>query len=352
MSRGVAISGAGVRRTQSPAGPQLPALVWPGVSWATETDETLGVDTALLDAWVSTMGGSGFVAYRGYRVREWGSTAKIDWASGRKPLIGALLLHMIEDGHLSGLDARFSDLGHSMTAPDVPMTLRQTATFTSGYARAEDPGERYAYNNVGLRLLSVTMDDPGLAHLGGSPINRLRTYEGQKWGALNFEGAPLFTIRGGHGISASPAAVARWCIWWMRQGEWDGQQLLPASYWSTVYDGAKVAASLPLTVASDSDYLGVGTDGGTSADDDGGAGPGRWGHLMWFNGQDSGGARLWPSADPGWAAGDGNFGARRFAMLPSKDLAACVEGAWGAWAPGSVGSAMDLRMAELEAVVP
>jgi hypothetical protein len=58
------------------------AQVFPGASWEERTPEQVGLDPALVDQFVSSLGGDGVLIRNGYLVRKWGGyTSRADWAS-------------------------------------------------------------------------------------------------------------------------------------------------------------------------------------------------------------------------------------------------------------------------------
>src|SRR5262245_13210917 len=84
--------------------------VYPAAEWARRTPEQVGLSAEKLKALAELAGGRGCVVRHGYLVHTWGDPAKGgDIASAVKPVISTLLLLVVQDGKLPGVDAKVSD---------------------------------------------------------------------------------------------------------------------------------------------------------------------------------------------------------------------------------------------------
>ncbi|MCA9667168.1 MAG: serine hydrolase [Myxococcales bacterium] len=335
-------AGDGASADTTPARPR----VFPGASWATRTPAQVGLDATKLDQFVSNVGGAGVIVRDGYLVRSWGSSSgKFDWASAAKPVIATMLMFAVEEGLLASVDAKVSSAGWQLNAQDQNMTFRQLANMTSGYARAEGPGQAWAYNDVAIKLYAVSVFDrvfkqtPNAAALAAARL-----------GALSFQDGSIFSSRGGHGVSTSPRDFARIGWLWLNQGRWNGKQLLPQSYF-TQYQKPGVPATLPRTAAAGSDYLNVGSYGGDS--DQTAYGPGIYGFNWWFNAivPGSGGKRAWPAAPPDTYQANGHWNREVVTVIPSLGIVVAARGQWDSgendFRPGDASWKMNQNLALL-----
>jgi hypothetical protein len=237
---------------------------WPGTEWTTATPQDLGMDGAKLDQFVGSVGGHGVIIKDGYLVKSWGNpTAKGDFASAAKPVISTLLFFAIKEGKISGVNDTILKQGWDLSQDHQSMTYHHLANMTSGYARGEGPGAAWAYNDYATNLYARTLFDRVYGNSNADAVAR----HGSRLGALQFQDGAIFGSRGGYGVSTSPRDFARIGWLWLNQGNWNGKQLLPASYFDE-FVRAQVPASLKVSTSSGSDYLGVGTFGGSSDQSD------------------------------------------------------------------------------------
>ncbi len=135
-------------------------IVFPGATWETRLPHELGLDDARLEAVAAALGGRGCAIKCGYVVKAWGAqNQKGDWASSAKPVLSTLLMFALREGKIKSFDQRVGDFGWELSPKDRTMTLRQLASMTSGYARPEEPGRGWAYNDYAIQLYQKTLFD-------------------------------------------------------------------------------------------------------------------------------------------------------------------------------------------------
>jgi len=288
-------------------------IVFPGQQWVSKDPAELGLESAKLDSFANSVSGAGIIIKDGYKVKEWGNpAAKFEWASAGKPVITNMLLFAVEEGRLSGVDDRIVDQGWNLNPSDTTMTFRHLADMISGYARGEDPGEAWAYNDYAIQLYIKTLVDSVFSD--HPDLNSVVT-DNYRLGALQFEDGSIFSTRGGNGMYTSPRDFARIGWVWLNKGNWNGTQILPKSYFDN-YMQADVPANLPRTMIAGTDYLGVGTYGGGS--DQTPFGAGIYGFNWWFNPNQ----QTWPDAPASTFQANGHWNGEVLTVFPSLGMVA------------------------------
>ncbi len=292
----------------------LPA-VFPGTAWATTSPEMVGFDRSKLDQLKAASGSQiGVIVKDGYLVYSWGNTAtKFDWGSAAKPVLSTMLFFAINEGRVASPDSLVRDWGWNLSAKDQPMTFRELADMTSGYALPEAPGTRWAYNDYGIQLYALTLFNrvftDGTADAAARNPNRL--------GALQLQDGSLFgPVRGALGLYTSVRDYARVGWLWLNKGSWNGTPLLPSSLFDSYMVNADVPANLPRTAGGQNDYLQIGTYGG--ATNQSAFGPGVYGFNWWHN---TAGA-FWPDAPADTFQANGHANGEVVTVIPSLHIVA------------------------------
>ena len=318
------------------------AQVFPGESWDTRTLAEVGLDEALINQFIENVGGTGVIIKDGYLVASWGGGGHGDWASAVKPLWISLMLFAIDEGRLSGVDQQIANFGWDLTEQDQTMTFSHLANMTSGYVRGEVPGEAFAYNDYGISLYLKTLFDR-VYGIDSTNADAVMSLVNNELGALQFEdGSFIQTVRGGPRLTMTPRDFARIGWWWLNRGNWQGEQLLPVSYFDT-YMQPQVPNNLPLTGVEDVDYLDVDTIGGDSNQVD--YGPGLYGYGWWFNcfvGMTN--DRAWPGAPADTFQASGHWYREIMTIIPSLNLVVAARGDWGVWQPGNADASMNTNL--------
>jgi CubicO group peptidase (beta-lactamase class C family) len=319
-------------------------LGFPGTSWESKSPEDLGLDRIKLDQFVSNVGGTGIIVKDGYVVKTWGSqTSKKDWSSAAKPVIFTLLMFAIFEDKLSSMDDLIKDWDWDLIPKDQTMTFRHLANMVSGYVRGEDPGEAWAYNDYAVNLLGKTLNKIFQQSLNDAFLQRL--------GALQFEDGSIFGSRGGYGVSTSVRDFARIGWFWLNKGNWDGTQLLPKDYFDK-YMKPGVPGNLPVSTQEGSDYLDVGSFGGSSSETE--YGPGIYGFSWWFNAKVGTSNNLtWPDAPEDTFQANGHWSKEIITIIPSLNMTVAVRGDWGDFKPGDQTAGMNNNLKLLaDSVLP
>lgn len=327
------------------AGAAFAQPVFPGETWEARAPEAVGLDPAVLDQFVARVGGHGCVVRGGYMVRTWGDQSlKTDWASAGKAVIATMLLFAVEEGRLAGVDDPVGAWGWAVRPEDEGLSFAQLANMTSGYARAEGPGEAWAYNDIGTKLLAVTLFD----RVFGTTADEAARAEG-RLGVLGFEDGTLFSSREGYGVFTTPRDMARIGWLWLNRGRWGGEQLLPGAALDAIM-APTVPGGMPRSAAGGSDYLGVGTYGGGT--DQTPFGPGIYGFGWWFNGSvGAAGEIAWPDAPADTVLALGHWDREIVVVIPSLGIVAAGRGQWGSFEPGNPGAGLNATLGLLASAV-
>ncbi|MFH2051143.1 MAG: serine hydrolase [bacterium] len=243
--------------------PAAPAEMapWPTQDWAESLPEEQGMDTPLLtDAfrYAFRNGAKGVVVIRnGYLVAEhygpsWGPTTREQAYSVSKSFTSALIGMLIDDGVITGTDQPVADLvpewqdpqhgavtiGHLLsmdsgleynilTDPGLVISRDQNA-YALGLPMQHTPGTVWVYHNAACQVPSeVILDATGrqavvfAAERLGREIGMWNT----RWES-DRAGNTLTYM----GVISSARELAKFGYLFLRQGEWDGRQLISAGY--------------------------------------------------------------------------------------------------------------------------
>ncbi len=305
--------------------------VFPEKDWQEVSPESQGVDPAKLKAAIDYMdasfgaeGAKQLVIVRNGRLIWKGPECDAchELFSATKVFTSTILGLLIADGKCT-LDTRavehLPDLAkqHPVYAR---LTLRHLASMTGGYRgrvanveprqkwgdpivyvtapdkpEFEPPGSRVAYNDHDVHLLGRIL----AARVAKEPLKdlfkrRIADPIGMRrwdWGACgtvdgmtHYNAAGTPALKGGGGVQTTPSDLARLGLLYLNRGNWDGKQLIPASF----VDEA-TATQVPATMPGRSRGL-LG---------------GAYGFYWWTNGVMANGKRRWPAAPPRTCAAHG-----------------------------------------------
>lgn len=315
-------------------GEASPSIVFPGTSWATKSPAEMGLYESKLNQFVSNVGGTGVIIKNGYLVKSWGSNSHGEWASASKPVYTMLLFSAIQEGKLSGVNHKIGDVGWNMSSKDQNMTFAHLANQMSGYARAEAPGQAWAYNDTAINLYVKSLINKvySTSTTDANAVGNLYTAS-NRLGPLQFQDGSLFMIKSGAprvNMTARDYARVGWL--WLNKGNWNGQQIFPESYFND-YMKVQVPANTPRTSGSSSDYLNIGSLGGDN--DQNFDGPGAYGFTWWFNGVRPNGSRMWPDAPTDAFGAIGHGGPESIIVFPSMNMVVAARGNWGDYVSNS-----------------
>ncbi|HEY1599300.1 MAG TPA: serine hydrolase [Pirellulales bacterium] len=314
--------------------------VFPAEHWQTKAPAELGLSAALLDEVATALGSRGCVIKDGYVVKTWGSQSeKSDVFSSAKPVLSTLLFFAIQEGKVRSVDQPIADFGWDLLPKDRTMKFRHLASMTSGYARPEEPGQAWAYNDYAIQLYQKTLFDKVFQ---GVPEEVF--HDPQRFGALGLEDRFSFR-KSNRRMIASVRDFARIAWLWLNHGRWGDKQLLPAAYFDE-YMHPSVPKDLPVSVdAATNDYLGIGSYGGESKHGSN-FGAGIYGFNWWFNdtGRDHMDRRTWPDAPPDAFMSLGHRGNCSLIIPSLKLVVVAAEADWGQIEPGKSDCVMNERL--------
>ncbi|MFH0946871.1 MAG: DUF5060 domain-containing protein [Planctomycetota bacterium] len=287
--------------------------VYPGTDWQTATPESVGMDAALLQAALSSLNGNVMVVRNGYLV---GQANGIDQEtllySVSKSLTALVFGCLLQSGQAS-----LDDLVPYSDNPGAPLaSYRQFLSMTSDYGLSpHSPGNYYAYNNKAVHHSGWAMQP----YFGGQAPDAildqaLFSVTGRQ-DPIDFRG--LWSGWGG-GFTLSARDCARLGYLVLRDGVWESQQVIPASFVSALHSNqvptggaANWSIGAPPTEGVDGDnwwnqyHL-------TSIL------PGNYSFGWWTN---QNGLHPGLPADLIWASG---LGGHLIVVCPSYDLLVCV----------------------------
>lgn len=329
----VLFAAAGLASAASPT-------VFPFEHWTEATPESQGVDgeklkaaAELLARTVGKDGARELVVIRHGRLTWKGDD--IDrrhgvW-SATKSFTSTVLGLLVADNKCS-LDTRAADVLPELRTHYPDVTLRHFTTMTSGYRAVGDeptggykhgpsktpfvpspeplftpPGTQYAYWDSAMNAFGLA-----LTKLAGEPIEELlrrRVAEpiGMKdWDWGDYATVDGVVVNGGSGnagkhILITAREMARFGLLFLNKGNWNGRQILPAS-WVSEATRVHVPAAMPWA-HPDSEIDGRGV----------------YGFNWWRNGVTPDGRRKLPGAPPGtfWASGHNN---NKCFIIPEWDM--------------------------------
>jgi len=292
---------------------------WPVPGWNRHTPAEVGLDQDKLVAMSELVGGDGVVIRYGHLVHSWGhASLSRDVASAMKPVLSILLLIALQEGLIESVDEPL--IQYEPRLAEVhggdQMTWRHLANQMSGYGLGEAPGEAYAYNDYALALYyDLLMDHVYRQH--GDEVLRTRLAE-----PLGFEDDYTFEAFGPDDrpgrLALSARDFARIGLMYLRQGRWNGEQILaPELVERSLSD--VVPADTPVTqgekLAMLPDQRSIG--GSRNLKD---IGPGYYSYNWWINGKDAAGRRLYVDAPEDTYLASGHLGKRKLWVIPSLGL--------------------------------
>ena len=288
-------------------------MVFPGDDWAVGTPASQGVIEAGLSAALGYLGaalddhggiGTVFIVRNGYVVHTGPASDKEHQIySATKSFVSTVLGLLIQDGKVS-LETSAAKLEPALAEHYSGVTLRHFATMTSGYdsvggsyefdaqGRGDSwnpgppappifpPGTKFRYwddamsqfGNVLTKAAGQPLDQVFKSRVA-DPIGMTRW----RWTQHDTPTGRILSWPGGLWMSSRD--LARFGHLFLNRGNWNGRQLVPASW----VDQA-TSVQVPATVPNDSVPRSRGA--------------GAYGFNWWVNGIKPDGQRLWPDAPP------------------------------------------------------
>lgn len=303
------------------------ADAFPGEVWETISPSQAGFDVAKLDAIKELAGGDGCIVRKGKMVYSWGDpTQRGDVASACKAVLAHFLLYAINEKQIASVDEpilkfepRLQDLNAKLDDKDRKITWRHLVNQISCYGSQEPPGTAFDYNDYNFALLFDTL----LLKVYGTTwktvdADVLRPVLTER---LQCEDNPTFMAFGVNNrpgrLAISPRDFARFGLLYLTDGNWNGEQLLPAEL-VTLATTSPLPNSIPRTTGQTADMIpGQRTGGGGGNQTDH---KGSYSFMWWTNGVDRNGKRHWPDAPHNTFGAFGHGGRRAMVVLPDQNV--------------------------------
>lgn len=313
------------------------ATPWPTNGWATSTPAAQEMDQSLLEQardFTLTAGGAGLITRHGYAVLSWGNQGSRREIKSATKSIGVSLLAMAIDDGLVALDdhaqTHYPPVGtppssNTGTGWLDEITLRQLATHTAGFDKSGgyidllyQPGTTWAYSDGGANWLADVLTVKFGDDLDNVLNNRMLTPLGISGSQFDWrshatrddliEGIKRREISSGIFISVD--AMARIGYLYLRGGQWNGTQIVPA--WFAAEASTVDPTIGGATIANPSKYPSATSHYG----------------LLWWNNGDGTMANV--PTDAYWAWG---LNENLIVVIPSLDVVA-VRGGSSSWRSG------------------
>jgi CubicO group peptidase (beta-lactamase class C family) len=228
---------------------------YPIGNWQIATPQEVGMDPVLFAAAMNELPSPAVVIRNGRIVGQKGDIARPGYIwSASKSLVALLVARSLQRGQIAHYDV---PVPNSNVPSDPPATFRQFMSMTSDYnLTPHSPGNHYAYNN-------------GAAHFYGTHL-RSTFYPGKTEvqmlqeayaSALGFQDPVSYAgyLSGWDGgWSMSTRDLARISYLVLRNGNWNGEQILPPSFINDLYNNQIPAGATPATATTDDFYNQVG----------------------------------------------------------------------------------------------
>ena len=248
------------------------AVLWPLPEWKTARPAEVGMDDAKLDRareYALTGGGAGVVTRHGRLVLSWGDVSKrFDLKSTTKSIGVTALGLAIADGKLKLTDkvvSRHSAFGippesNQKTDWLDRITIQHLATQTAGFEKPGgytkltfEPGTKWAYSDGGPNWLAECVTLAYRRDVNELLFERVFTPLGISRGDLRWRNNSyrakeldgLARREFGSGISANVDAMARIGYLYLREGHWNGKQLIPREFVKAASRPVKSVVGLP-----------------------------------------------------------------------------------------------------------
>ncbi len=234
-------------------------LILSGVSlaWQRATPANVGMDRAKLEQardYALTGGGSGYIVRHGRLVMSWGDEKKrYDLKSTTKSIGVTALGLAIMDGRIAMDDKATKYHATLATPPDSnketgwidEITILHLATQTAGFEKPGgygrllfEPGTKWLYSDAGPNWLAECITNIYKRDLNELMFERVFTPLGIKrsdltWRKNSYRAAKINGVMRrefGSGISANADAMARIGMLYLRQGRYNGKQIIPRGF--------------------------------------------------------------------------------------------------------------------------
>ncbi len=171
--------------------------------------------------------------------------------SGSKSVVALMVARLLQQGQIAHYDVA---VPNSNVPSDPPATFRQFMSMTSDYNLfPHSPGNHYAYNNGGVHFYGTYLKNT--FYPGRTEVQMLQE---SYVSALGFQDALSYNTAGylsgwDGGWSMSTRDLARIGYLVLRNGNWNGQQILPASFINDLYTN-QIPGSATQALGTDAFY--------------------------------------------------------------------------------------------------
>ncbi len=247
--------------------------IWPTNGWEVVSPDELGMDVSkLLQArdYALSGGGSGLITRSGKAVMAWGDIKQLyDVKSTTKSIGGSSLGLALQDGLVNLTDSAVSHLPAFGTPPDTNLTtgwldditILHLATMTAGFDKPGGygellfaPGSAWAYSDGGANWLADVLTVRHNQDLNEVLFLRIFDFLGIGIPELVWRNnaSREDTINGikrrelNSGIQTNVDAMARIGYLYLRNGQWEADQLLPSSFVQLVSSNTSISIGIPV----------------------------------------------------------------------------------------------------------
>ena len=246
----VITSPTGAKTSDPTISPQTNAAEYPIAGWQTATPQEVGMDPALFAAAMDRMPSPSLVIRNGKIVGQKGDIARpgFTW-SASKSLMALIFARLLQEGKV-GYD---SAVPGSNVPTNPTATFRQFMSMTSDYNLSpHSPGNHYSYNNGAVHFYGTHIKDT--YYPNRSEVQMLRD---AYVSTLGFQDSVSYAgYLGGWdgGWSMSTRDMARVAYLVLRNGNWSGQQVVPASFIDELYKNQVPGHATPTSDTRDEFY--------------------------------------------------------------------------------------------------
>ncbi|MFH0944475.1 MAG: DUF5060 domain-containing protein [Planctomycetota bacterium] len=304
---------------------QSQTTTFPGSEWDVVPPETVGFDPAALNAALSGASGNIAVVRYGYLAGTRGNvTQRVPLYSASKSITALLFGVTLQAGQ-----HQMDDLVPGSDRPSAPLaSYRQFLSMTSDYGLTpHGPGQHYAYNNKSTDCYGQSLTPSFNNH---SPVQIL---DDGLYSAVGRQDSTWFYgLWGGWGggFESSARDIARIGHLVLCDGEWDGQQVVPASFIANLYQNQIPANATQSYAIGSGETQGVPGDNWWNQFAISDLLAGNYSFGWWTNA-----SNMYPSIPAGTIWADGLNGNRIF-VCPEYDLVVSVTYGGNQTAPDEV----------------
>jgi hypothetical protein len=226
------------------------STVYPGAQWETATPQEVGMDPVKFNEALATLPAPAVVIRHGKIVGSKGDIARSGYIwSASKSLTALIAARLIQQGRIS-----YDIVVPGSNVPTDPVaSYRQFMSMTSDFhLTPHSPGNHYAYNNGAVVHYGDHMKDTYFS--GRTYVETLKDAYLTAIGSedqLDYDG---YISGWGGGWSMSARDLARVAYLVLRNGSWNGQQVIPASFVSDLYQNQVPATATESPDRSDDFY--------------------------------------------------------------------------------------------------